>query len=672
MSWVHDARWGYVKLAFSPDGRRIAFVKEWIPSVRLLDGMTARELKSLDAQGGQGCFDVAFSSDGRQVASANRDGTVSLWDGITGLILRIFRGHTSHAHCVAFDPDGRQIASSSSDGTVKLWEVQTGRELASLRGHAGPVSCVRFDPDGTRLASTGSDLTVKFWETLSPGDAMTLKGYRGWAFRAPFGPDSQRLVSAGFGILQVHDTATGQPLRAIGPFRGGGVQGLALSPDGRQAAASGEFRTDFDLWDLSAGRRLVTFHGHEGRLRGVAFSPDGRHIASASEDRTIKIWNAAAGQEIKTLRGHSSGVFGVAYSPDGRQLASISWDSTVKLWDVPTGKELRTFRGIVQRSSVIFGNALAFSPDGRSIAAASDDDRVLVWNVETGHEALQLTGHSGEVNAVAFRPDGRRIVSGAADNTIKLWDAQTGEEIFTLRGHVANVLGVALSPDGNRIASASTDFTVKIWDALLPDPETLHKRRAAGLVARLFPELLLKEDVVARLRGDVALSEPIRAAALAFGASWHEDPRRLNNASWAIVKSSGRSREDYLRALRYIEAACRIEPESGNFLNTLGVAQYRVRRDEAALATLTRSDRVNAAASQGSIPQDLAFLAMAQYRLGHRDLALAALTRLRDVMKKPRWSTDQEAQSFLREADALIGTPPGTDGKSAFGRSSSP
>src|SRR5262249_3728468 len=134
---------------------------------------------------------------------------------------------------------------------------------------------------------------------------------------------------------------------------------------------------------------------------------------------------------------------------------------------------------------------------------------------------------------------------------------------------------------------------------------------------------------------------------------------------WATVQSSGHSREDYLRALRYIEAACRIEPESGSFLNTLGVAQYRVGRDEAALATLTRSDRGNAAAFQGSIPQDLAFLAIAHYRLGHRDLALAALTRLRDAMKKPRWSTDSEAQSFLREAEALIGTAPGRDGKSA-------
>jgi WD40 repeat protein/serine/threonine protein kinase len=666
----HDARWGTVKLAFSPDGRRIAFVNDWIRAVRLLDGMTAHELETFGGQVGQGCRDVAFSPDGRQVASANRDGTLTLWDGTTGTILRTFRGHASHAQSIAFSPDGSQIASSSADGTIRLWESQTGREVASLRGHAGAVCCVRFDPDGTRLASTGWDRTLKFWEVLSPGDALNLEGYRGWAFRALFGPDSRRLVSAGFRIIQVHDAATGERSRAISPFPGGGVQGLALSPDGRHAAASGEFRTDFDLWDLSDGQRLVTFRGHDGRLRGVAFSPDGQHIASASEDRTIKIWDAA-GQEIKTLRGHAAGVFGVAYSPDGQKLASISWDSTVKLWDVATGQEVRTFRGIVQRSSVIFGNAVAFSPDGRSIAAASDDGRVLVWDVETGREALHLTGHSGEVNAVTFSPDGRRIASGAADNTIKLWDAQTGEDIFTLRGHGSTVLGVAFSPDGNRIASASADLTVKIWDALPPAPDTLHKRRALVLVARLFQELLLKDDVVARLRGDAALSEPIRAAALALGASWHQDPQRLNNASWAIVKSSGRSREDYLRALRYIEAACRIEPESGTFLNTLGVAQYRAGRDEAAMATLTRSDRVNAAAFQGSIPQDLAFLAMAHYRLGHRDLALAALTRLHDAMKKPRWSTDSEGQSFLRDADALIGTRPGRDGKSAFGRSSS-
>jgi tetratricopeptide (TPR) repeat protein len=254
-----------------------------------------------------------------------------------------------------------------------------------------------------------------------------------------------------------------------------------------------------------------------------------------------------------------------------------------------------------------------------------------------------------------FSPDGRRIASAAQDHTIKLWDAETGEEIFTLRGHTAGVLGVAFSPDGNRIASASSDISAKIWDAMPPTPETFRRRRALVLVKPLFQRLLLKDDVIAHLRGHATLDESIRKDALAVAASWKEDALGLNNTSWAIVKSAGRSRADYDRALRLIEAACRLTPENGSFLNTLGIAQYRVGRYDEAQNTLTRSDRLNATASQGSLPHDLAFLAMAQHRLGRRVEALATLARLRAVMEKLQWKGDAEAQSFLREAECLIG-----------------
>ena len=311
--------------------------------------------------------------------------------------------------------------------------------------------------------------------------------------------------------MRENDAATGETVATIGPFRGGGVWGLALSPDGSRIATSAEFRPDLKLLDVATGRRLATLRGHTDRVRGVAFSPDGRRIASASEDKTVKIWDSATNQEVRTLRGHAAGVFGVAISPDGGRIASISRDSTVKLWDVTTGREVRTFRGIVQYPSDYFGNAVAFHPDGRWIAAASDDGRVMAWDVETGREVHTLVGHNGEVNAVAFSPDGRRIASAGGDGAIKLWDADTGDEVFTLRGHVQGILGLAFSPDGNRIASASTDTTVKIWDISSPTPEIVVRRRALSLVEPLFTKFLMREDVLESLHNNSTLSEPVRA-----------------------------------------------------------------------------------------------------------------------------------------------------------------
>jgi WD40 repeat protein len=640
-----------VSLAFSPNGRELAYVNYERSDIRLLDATTGRHVRTLDPQVDIVCYGVGFSPDGRGIATANSDGTVMLWDSSAANVIRIYSGHTSAAISVAFSPDGGRIASAGDDGTVRLWEAETGRQLANFRGHRGKVSCVRFHPDGTRLVSAGADLTIKFWETLSAGEALTLTGYRGWAFRVVFSPDSRRLISGGFGIVKESDAATGETVATIGPFSG--VVGLALSPDGRRIATSVERRTDFDLWDAATGRRLVALRGHTDQVRAVAFAPDGERMASASEDKTVKIWDVATSQEIRTLRGHAAGVFSVAYSPDGQRLASISWDSTVKLWDVATGREVGTFRGIVQKPSDHFGNAVAFRPDGRWIAAASDDGRVMAWDVETGREVHALAGHTGEVNAVAFSPDGHRIASAAADGAIKLWDTETGEEVFTLRGHLGQIHGVAFSPDGRRIASASIDMTVKIWDASAFTPEIITRRRALALVEPLFAKLLLREEVLESLRNNAALSEPVRTQARVLAERHPHDAMRLNQASRSVARLPDAEAAAYCRALRRAEAACRESPQRGDLLDTLGVAQYRVGQYQEAVATLTHADKLNSLTYQGSVPPDLAFLAMAQHRLGQTEKARAALSRLRETMKKTQWAHDQESQDFLHEAEVL-------------------
>jgi WD40 repeat protein/serine/threonine protein kinase len=616
-----ERRWGTQGLAFSPDGRRIALVLNWRRSVLLLDAATGAELGSLVARTDTGLNAVAFSPDGRRIAAACGDGTVVLWDAEAMSFVRLFRGHTNPVREVAFSPDGRRIASASDDSAVRLWEVASGREVAALRGHPWGVLSVRFGPDGSWLASTGWDRTIKVWDVAAQGDSLTLTGNRGWAFRTQYAPDG-RLVTGGFGVVSVRDPATGQTLRAIS-MSGGGVQGLALSPDGRRVAAARELLETFDLWDTGDRRHLATFRGHAGRVGGLAFHPDGRRIASASDDSTVRLWDAATGRELRSLRGHPGGAFAVAFSPDGRRLASIGWDGTVRVWDPETRAELRVLRGVVHRADGAFrnnfGNAVAFSPDGLRLAAASDDGRVMVWDAETGAPVLTLSGYGFEVNAVAFDPRGRRIATASEDGLIRLWDAVTGEEVFTLRGHKEGVLGVTFSPDGMQIASASKDMTVKIWDSAQPSPEVLRRRR---------------EHNLAEARRDEAM--------------------RFNSASWQIAASPDRPEEAYTRALRDGEAASQLIPEDGVILNTLGVAQYRAGRFARALETLMRSDALNSASVGRSIPADLAFIAMAHHRLGHRAEAREALSRLRAAMKQSQWREDRESQGFVREAEALI------------------
>jgi hypothetical protein len=303
------------------------------------------------------------------------------------------------------------------------------------------------------------------------------------------------------------------------------------------------------------------------------------------------------------------------------------------------------------------GLGVAFSPDGRRLATAGNDNTIWIWDATTGEKLLSLQGHTAAVFGVTFSPDGRRLTSASSDATVRVWDTVAGHELLTLRGHTIAVSGVAFSADGRRIASASPDMTVRVWEALPVSDELWHQRALVSHVEALFADLFFREEVQAALRKDSALNEADREFALQVAQTHEEDVRGANDAAWKVVARPGAGKDAYALALRRAEVAVRLAPLDGNTLNTLGVAQYRVGRYADALATLLKSEKLNAAKT-GSEPSDLAFLAMAQHQLGKKDEAKVMLGRLREVMKQPRWANNAEAKGFLREAEELIDRKP--------------
>jgi hypothetical protein len=299
---------------------------------------------------------------------------------------------------------------------------------------------------------------------------------------------------------------------------------------------------------------------------------------------------------------------------------------------------------------------VAFSPDGRRLASVwgtpatsvakstvSKDPTVRVWDAASGQELLTFNGHRGDVYCVAFSPDGTRLASGGQDETVRVWDAATGQEMLTLKGHRGQVNGVAFSPNGWLLASASHDRTVRVWKAF----------PVRGLVNSLFEKLLLQEEVLDTLRKDPNLDAADREFALQDAQAHGEDCFRLNDVARQVVKARDAGKVAYALALRQAEAADRLAPSNGLFLNTLGIAQYRVGRYADALATLTKSEKLNAT-KEGSHPVDLAFLAMTRHRLGQGNEAKAILTRLRELLIQERWAKHADAAGFLREAEELI------------------
>jgi serine/threonine protein kinase len=225
------------------------------------------------------------------------------------------------------------------------------------------------------------------------------------------------------------------------------------------------------------------------------------------------------------------------------------------------------------------------------------------WDRLSHRELLTLTGHTGPVTAVCFSPDGRRLASASGDKTVRVWDAATGQEALTLKGHAGPVCGVAFSPDGQRLASASDDGTVKVWEASPVPAAVWRQREVVNHVHALFEELALRvgsrDEVVARLRTDPALSASDRDFALQVAQAHSDDPRQLNEAAWKAVVAPSLAREAYALGLRQAEAAVRLAPGNGKMLNTLGVAQYRAGRYAEALATLTQSAKLNAGGGMG-------------------------------------------------------------------------
>lgn len=277
---------------------------------------------------------VAFSPNGKTLASASKDKTIKLWDISSGLEIRTIDGHLSEVRSVAFCPYSTALASGSHDTTVKLWDLRNGRKLITFKNHSIWVRCVAFTPDGKILASGSEDKTIKLWDTSTGYEIITLKGHLN------------------------------------------GLYCLAFNPDGK-ILASGSGDNTIKLWDVITRKEISTLKAHSGMVRSVAFSPNGKILASGSWDNTIKLWNVSSKQEIASFKGHSKQVFSVAFSPDGKILASGSWDNTIKLWNVSSQKEITTLKG---HSNYVL--SVAFSPDGKTLASGSNDETIKLWRCD--------------------------------------------------------------------------------------------------------------------------------------------------------------------------------------------------------------------------------------------------------------------------------------------------
>jgi eukaryotic-like serine/threonine-protein kinase len=494
-SWqLHPSNTGFA-VAFNPDGRSFASagggnlfylnprgVVE--PGEAVVCEFPSGKVRFRLRGHGHLVLALAYSPDGKRLATASTDRTVKLWNAETGKLQATLKGHARGVNAVSWNRDGRRLASGSSDGTIKLWDATTLKEIAGFKGHQDiheghedsavtiewwrGVSSLSWDPAGRRLASASTDGTVKLWDQdpavgplIIPSGRFNMSQGR----PAAWSPDGARVAySDDDNQVHIHDATTGKRLHVLDSLSH--VRAVAFSPDGRRLATGGENGV-LRLWDAHTGKRVLDLLGHQSPVTGLSFARDGRRLLSCGMDGTVKLWDAERDPRGRPIPGLVSEVAALSFTAGGKRFRTAfphynapDSPSYLRTWDSASGKSLDQHEVGVTNSPMWPRGDFAFSSDARLLLAPTRKDGKIaaIWDADSGKQLMAFSGHSNIITATAFSPKGDWIATAARKGKepaweIKLWNAESGAEIRTFASVPYAILALAFNSEGRKLAS---------------------------------------------------------------------------------------------------------------------------------------------------------------------------------------------------------------------------
>lgn len=445
-------------MAFTPDGKVLA-TASLDQTVKLWDLSAGRLIRDLVGHEG-GVYTVAVSPDGRMLASAGLDQKILFWSMVDGSLLGSVDGHSDSINSLAFSPDGKYLSSAGSDNSIKLWDAATRVQVRVMEGHTQNVYSVSFSPDGKTLASAGGDKTIMLWDVSTGALIRTVEGHSKYIDSVAFDPTGKTLASAsGDQSIRLWDIATGELVRTLGENEDK-FYDLSFSPDGKSLAAAGSDR----LWllDPSTGEIIHKFHPFNLISNCVAFSPDGKYLVVGGADHSVIVFDLETRKEILTFEEKENRrILVLAVDQAGKYLAVGSWNDRISFWSLGTGKQVKSI-------DTDYLTNIAYTP-GFEYFAAGNMQTTKLWDFNTG-EVVKTFEEDYDtiigISSVALSPDGKSLAVGTHSKRMHIYDIERGALVAICEDSSRNYVKIAISPDSKLLASIMNDFNnqFRVWD----------------------------------------------------------------------------------------------------------------------------------------------------------------------------------------------------------------